>query len=84
MSRQKKPQSSAEIEAQIRRLQEERERVIATEDQRRGALIRECLSGRNGDELRTALQRAVSARDAHLFDLHGAVDGVSVEQLAKR
>lgn len=69
MSRQKRAQSSAEIEAAIRRLQEERERAVAAEDQRRGALIREYLSGRNGADIRSALERAVSSRDAYLFNL---------------
>ena len=78
MSRQKRTQSSAEIETEIRRLQEERERAIAAEDQRRGALIREYLSGGNGFEIRAALERAVSSRDAYLFNL----DGAGADQLA--
>lgn len=82
MSRQKRAQSSAEIDAEIRRLQEERERAIASEDQRRGALIREYLSGRNSAEIRSALERAVSSRDAYLFNLEADTDRVATEQLA--
>ncbi len=69
---QKRALSSAEIEAEIRRLQEEREHAIEAEDQRRGALIREYLAGKNGDGIRSALERVVSSRDAYLFRLDGA------------
>lgn len=68
----KQPQSSVEIDAEIRRLQEARERAIEAEDQRRGALIREYLAGKNGDGIRSALGRVVSSRDAYLFSLDGA------------
>ena len=69
MSRPKKPQTSAEIEAEIRRLQEEKQRAVVVEDQRRGELLREYLDGRNGDAIRTAVGRVVGARDAYLFGL---------------
>ena len=68
--------TSADIDAEIRRLEAERQRLIDAEDQRRGALIREYLSGANGDALRTALGACVSPRDIVLFALDGApLDG---------
>ena len=72
MSRPKKPQTSAEIEAEIRRLEEEKQRAVVVEDQRRGELLRGFLHGKDGDAIRAALRRAVSARDAYLFDVASA------------
>lgn len=69
MGRAKQLTTSADIDAQIRRLQQERERAIVAEDQRRGALIRDYLNGGNGDVIRAALGRVVSSRDAYLFGL---------------
>ena len=74
MARRKQPQTSAEIAAEIRRLEAERQRVIEAEDQRRGALVREYLEGKNGSPLRAALRPIVSPRDAFLF---GLADGGS-------
>ncbi len=69
MGRSRQAPTSADIDEQIRRLQAERERAIAAEDQQRGALVRDYLAGRNGDTLRTALERVVGPRDAYLFGL---------------
>lgn len=73
MARRKQPQTSADVVAEIRRLEEQRERLIAIEDQRRGALLRECLTGRNGDAIRNVLGRVIPRRDAHLFGLDSGV-----------
>ena len=80
MTRPKRLTTSADIEAEIRRLESEKQRAIAAEDQRRGALIREYLAGPNGGALRTALAGVVSPRDAFLFGIdrtvaHGASPG---------
>src|SRR5688572_9082456 len=69
MTRPKRLTTSADIEAEIRRLESEKARAIAAEDQRRGALIREYLAGTNGGALRTALAGVVSSRDAFLFGI---------------
>jgi hypothetical protein len=69
MTRAKRRQSSADVDAEIRRLQAERQRLIDAEDQRRGALIREYLSAPSGGALRAALGPLVSRRDATLFRL---------------
>lgn len=81
MSRPKRPQTSAEIAAEIRRLEEEKQRAIAAEDQRRGELLRGYLDGKNGDSIRAALGRVIAPRDAHLFgiDKGGRVDGMAAD-----
>jgi hypothetical protein len=71
MARPKSERRSSDLEAEIARLEEERNRLIQTEDQRRGAIIRELLSGPGGDSLRMTLQPLVAARDAFLFGLEG-------------
>lgn len=71
MSRPKRLQTSADIAAEIRRLEEERQRAIVAEDQRRGALLREYLGGPQGRAIRSALAAAVAPRDAYLFDFEG-------------
>ena len=71
MSRRKQTQTSAEIDAEIRRLEEERARAIQVEDQRRGELLRGYLSGAQGGAIRAALERVVSPREAYLFGLDG-------------
>ena len=81
MTRPKRLTTSADIEAEIRRLESEKARAIAAEDQRRGALIREYLAGPNGGALRAALASVVSSRDAFLFGVdptvaHGASSGI--------
>ena len=73
MTRPKRLSTSADIEAEIRRLESEKARAIAAEDQRRGALIREYLAGANGGALRTALAGVVSSRDALLFGIDRTV-----------
>jgi hypothetical protein len=73
MTRPKRLTTSADIEAEIRRLESEKARAIAAEDQRRGALIREYLAGANGGALRTALAGVVSSRDAFLFGIDRTV-----------
>lgn len=77
MSRAKRQQTSAEIEAAIRRLEEERREAVATEDQRRGELLRGYLGGENGDAIRTALGRVVAPRDAFLFGIEAAPAGAA-------
>jgi hypothetical protein len=69
MGRPRNEKHSADIDAEIRRLEEEKRRLIAAEDQRRGAIVRECLSGKSGDELRDILRPLVAPRDAFLFEL---------------
>jgi hypothetical protein len=78
MTRPKRLTTSADIDAEIRRLESEKARAVAAEDQRRGALIREYLAGANGSALRTALAGVVSSRDAFLFGINRTVaDGES-------
>jgi hypothetical protein len=78
MTRPKRLTTSADIDAEIRRLESEKARAVAAEDQRRGALIREYLAGANGGALRAALAGVVSSRDAFLFGIDRTVaDGES-------
>src|SRR5581483_8256410 len=72
MARPRTQQSSADIDAQIHRLEQERQRLIQAEDQRRGAIIRECLSGPIGEDLRRLLEHVVTPRDAFLFGIRPA------------
>ena len=69
MSRPRKPQTSADVEVEIRRLLEAKERLVADEDQRRGALLREYLARPEGDALRSVLAPFAGARDAYLFGI---------------
>ena len=69
MGRPKNGKHSSDIDAEIRRLEEEKQRLIIAEDQRRGAIIRDCLSGKAGDRLREILRPLVAPRDAILFGL---------------
>ncbi len=69
MTRPKRPQTAAEIEAEIRRLEDARTHAIAAEDQRRGELLRGYLAGGHGDALRAVLARAVGPRESYLFGL---------------
>ena len=69
MARPKAEKSSADVVAEIRRLEQEKRRLISAEDQRRGAVIRECLDGPAGSDLRNALRSFVPPRDASLFHL---------------
>ena len=70
MARPKAEKSSADVAAEIRRLEQEKRRLIGAEDQRRGAVIRECLDGPAGSDLRSALRSFVPPRDALLFHLN--------------
>lgn len=69
MARPKSEKSSADVAVEIRRLEHEKRRLICVEDQRRGAVIRECLGGPDGSDLRNALRLLVPPRDASLFQL---------------
>lgn len=69
MARPRNGKHSADIDAEIRRLEEEKRRLIVAEDQRRGAFIREALSGKSGDQLRELLRPLVASREAFLFGL---------------
>ena len=79
MSRPRKPQTSADVELEIRRLVEAKQRLVADEDQRRGALLREYLAARGADALRAALAPMVGAREAYLFGISTARGGRSSE-----
>jgi len=72
MARPRTHQTSADVEREIRRLLEAKEQLIADEDQRRGALLREYLARPNAAELRDALARFVGAREAYLFGVTDA------------
>lgn len=72
MARPKTERSSSDVAAEIVRLEQEKRRLIQVEDQRRGAIIRECLSASNGNQLRDALRAIVGPRDSFLFNLESA------------
>ena len=80
MARPRKPQTSADVEFEISRLLEAKQRLVADEDQRRGALLREYLAARGADALRAALAPMVGARDAYLFGISTARGGRSSER----
>ena len=65
----KSEKRSSDLDAEIARLKQERNRAVQAEDQRRGAIIRTLLDGPSGDSLRANLQPLVTARDAFLFGL---------------
>lgn len=67
MPRPKSDRHSSDLDAEIARLEQERKRLVQTEDQRRGAIIRELLAGTNGSALRDLLQPLIGSRDAFLF-----------------
>jgi hypothetical protein len=69
MPRPKAERNSSDLEAEIALLEQERKRLIEAEDQRRGAILRDLLSGSAGNALRTILQPLVPGRDAFLFGL---------------
>lgn len=71
MPRRKTVHTSSDLEAQIRRLEEERARLLTEEDRRRGELLRGYLAGTHGEAIRSALAAAIGARDAQLFGLDG-------------
>ena len=65
----KSEKRSSDLDAEIARLKQERNRAVQAEDQRRGAIIRALLDGPAGDSLRASLQPLVGARDGFLFGL---------------
>ncbi|HWG33966.1 MAG TPA: hypothetical protein VN650_07340 [Gemmatimonadaceae bacterium] len=69
MPRLKSERHSTDLDAEIARLEQERKRLIQSEDQRRGAIIREFLAGPSGGSLRAILQPLVAGRDSFLFGL---------------
>lgn len=69
MPRPKTVRSSADLAAEIGRLEQEKERLVQQEDQRRGAFLREALQGPAGDNLRAVLKPLVRGRDEALFGL---------------
>lgn len=69
MPRPKSERHSSELDAEIARLEHERKRLIQSEDQRRGAIIRELLTGPSGSSLRATLRPLVAIRDSFLFGL---------------
>ena len=71
MPRPKSERHSSDLDAEIARLEQERKRLIQSEDQRRGAIIRELLSGSSGNSVRSILKPLVSPRDSFLFGLEG-------------
>ena len=69
MPRAKSERHSTDLDVEIARLEQERKRLIQSEDQRRGAIVRDCLHGPNGGQLRDALRPLVNSRDHFLFGL---------------
>ena len=69
MPRPKSDRHSSDLDAEIARLEQERKRLIQSEDQRRGAIVRELLASPSGSALRTVLQPLVTNRDLFLFAL---------------
>lgn len=69
MPRPRSERHSTDLDAEIAQLEQERKRLIQSEDERRGAIIRGCLNGANGAQLRDVLRPLVGPRDAFLFDL---------------
>lgn len=83
MGRPKNHLSSAEIEAQIARVQRERDDEVkrldakrrdaqAVENRRRGELLTGYLAGPRGDDLRRILDTLATPKDRALFGLDGA------------
>jgi hypothetical protein len=75
MPRPKSERNSTDLDADIARLEQERKRLIQSEDQRRGSIVRECLASLNGDQLRDVLRPFVNSRDAFLFGLEAVPAG---------
>ena len=69
MARPKRNPTADDVDAEIRRLMDERERLVADEDRRRGALLRGYLGGPEADALRAILARQAERRDARLFGI---------------
>ena len=79
MPRPKSERNSIDLDAEIARLEQERKRLIQSEDQRRGSIVRECLASLNGQQLREVLRPFVNSRDAFLFGL-GSVPSISARR----
>ena len=89
MPRPKSERHSSDLDAEITRLEQERKRLIQSEDQRRGAIIRESLRGPNGGQIRDVLRPLVDSRDCFLFGLEsppssGDKSGDSTPRAARR
>lgn len=69
MARAKKHPTADDVDAEIRRLMDERERLVVDEDRRRGALLRGYLGGPEAGALRAVLARLAERRDARLFGI---------------
>lgn len=72
MARPKSERHSADLTAEIARLEGERKRLVQSEDQRRGSVLRELLAQSKGDELRGVLAPLITPRDAFLFGLESS------------
>ena len=77
MPRPKSERHSSDLDAEITRLEQERKRLIQSEDQRRGAIIRESLRGPNGGQIRDVLRPLVDSRDCFLFGLESPTSSVN-------
>jgi hypothetical protein len=89
MPRPKSERHSSDLDAEITRLEQERKRLIQSEDQRRGAIIRESLRGPNGGQIRDVLRPLVDSRDCFLFGLEspsssGGKPGESTSRATRR
>lgn len=73
MARARRHQTADAVDAEIRRLMEERERLVAEEDRQRGALLRGYLGGPEADALRGILTRMAEPRDARLFGIAASI-----------
>lgn len=89
MPRPKSERHSSDLDAEITRLEQERKRLIQSEDQRRGAIIRESLRGPNGGQIRDVLRPLVDSSDSFLFGLEsppssGDKSGDSTPRVTRR
>jgi hypothetical protein len=75
MPRPKSERHSSDLAAEIARLEQERKRSIQSEDQRRGAIIRELLAGPASNSLQSTLQPLIAGRDAFLFGVEATNNG---------
>lgn len=77
MPRPKSERHSSDLDAEIARLEQERKLLIQSEDQGRGAIVRDILTGPSGNSLRTFLEPLVAGRDSFLF-------GIAAQNSAKQ
>ena len=61
-----------ETQTEIERLRKARAEAEATEDRRRGELLRRYLAGQHGDDLRNVLEAISGPKDRPLFGLPAA------------